>query len=158
MPAQRKSGFTLVELLVVVSIISILAIIGLTIYTGVQKGARDAKRKADLHAISQALEQYKTANNKYPTAVAGSDWSSQPGWTAANYGLTGYIQELPKDPQNIDLGGCDTVQNCHLYHYCSSDGTYYVVAVNLEGPSSQSTSPSNCQMGGPNNFWIPNQQ
>ncbi len=49
-------GFTLVELLVVISIISILSIIGITIFTGVQKGARDAKRKEDLDAITKVLE------------------------------------------------------------------------------------------------------
>ena len=37
-------GFTLVELLVVVAIIAVLSVIGITIFTGVQKNARDARR------------------------------------------------------------------------------------------------------------------
>lgn len=49
-------GFTLIELLVVISIIAILASIGMTVYTQSQKKARDAKRKADIDAISNAYE------------------------------------------------------------------------------------------------------
>lgn len=48
-------GFTLVELLVVITIIAILSIIGLVVFTNIQKGARDAKRRADMDAIAKAL-------------------------------------------------------------------------------------------------------
>ncbi len=59
MPAlsyANKKGFTLVELLVVISIIAILSVIGITVFTGVQKGARDSKRKGDINAITKAYE------------------------------------------------------------------------------------------------------
>lgn len=53
---MRQRGFTLVELLVVVSIIAILSVIGIAIFTNTQVDARDAKRKGDLDALAQALE------------------------------------------------------------------------------------------------------
>lgn len=53
---KNPSGFTLVELLVVVSIIAILSVIGLAVFTGVQKGARNARRQSDIDAISKTLE------------------------------------------------------------------------------------------------------
>ncbi|OGE44256.1 hypothetical protein A3B45_01735 [Candidatus Daviesbacteria bacterium RIFCSPLOWO2_01_FULL_39_12] len=52
----KPKGFTLIELLVVISIIAILSVVGITIFTNVQKGARDAKRRADINAIANALE------------------------------------------------------------------------------------------------------
>src|SRR5579872_7218341 len=65
---KRQQGFTLVELLVVIAIIAILAVIGLTVFTGLQRGARDAQRRADIEAITRALEAgYDTQNAQYPT-------------------------------------------------------------------------------------------
>lgn len=67
MPKKSKnSGFTLVELLVVITIIAILATIGLTIYTSAQKQAKDAKRRGDIDAIAKALETKKGTNSQYP--------------------------------------------------------------------------------------------
>lgn len=51
-----KKGFTLIELLVVISIIAILSVIGITIFTGVQKNARDSRRKVDIESISKSME------------------------------------------------------------------------------------------------------
>ena len=56
-------GFTLVELLVVVAIIAVLSVIGITIFTGVQKNARDARRKADVQSIQKALEAHFNDTN-----------------------------------------------------------------------------------------------
>ena len=53
-------GFTLVELLVVITIIAVLSVIGMTAYGVVQKNARDTKRKLDIDAIANALEVNKT--------------------------------------------------------------------------------------------------
>jgi prepilin-type N-terminal cleavage/methylation domain-containing protein len=63
---RDQQGFTLVELLVAIAIIAILAIIGLTVFTGLQRGARDATRRSDVQAISKAMEaNYNTTGGQY---------------------------------------------------------------------------------------------
>ena len=49
-------GFTLIELLVTISIIAILSLIAITMFTGVQKSARDAKRIQDIDSIAKNME------------------------------------------------------------------------------------------------------
>jgi len=64
-----KKGFTLVELLVTITIIGILASIGLNTFTSAQKKSRDAKRKAYLRQITDALEAYHNDNGEYPASA-----------------------------------------------------------------------------------------
>lgn len=75
--AKNLQGFTLIELLVVVAIIAILAVIGVTVFSGVQRNARDARRKADVSAIADALEAQKTPNTTtYPATVLANFFAS----------------------------------------------------------------------------------
>ena len=74
---NKQKGFTLIELLVVIAILAILAIIAATLYTGVQSRARDAKRKADITAMSRAMESNYVVGTGYPTTVQGSWFADQ---------------------------------------------------------------------------------
>ncbi len=73
---SKKSGFTLVELLVVISIIAILSVVGITLFSGVQRNARDARRRADIDAIAVALESKKVPGAVYYSTIADTDMSS----------------------------------------------------------------------------------
>src|SRR3989344_7099926 len=55
---QTKSVFSLLELLVVISIVTILITLAMTSFATAGKKARDAKRKSDIKEIQTALEQY----------------------------------------------------------------------------------------------------
>lgn len=75
----KSFGFTLIELLIVVAIIGILSGVGVVAFSGIQQSARDAKRKADVDAISKALEaKYDFASGKYllQSGLADSDFTS----------------------------------------------------------------------------------
>lgn len=87
-----KRGFTLVELLVVVAIIAILAVIGLTIFSNLQKGARDSRRKGDLDAIAKAMEVHfnQTVASGCVSGVAGTYCALDATW------FTGV--GIPRDP------------------------------------------------------------
>lgn len=64
--SRTPHGFTLIELLITISILAVLAVIGITIFGNVQKNARDAKRKADIGAISNSMEaQYSDSSGQY---------------------------------------------------------------------------------------------
>jgi type II secretion system protein G len=61
-----RGGFSLIELLVVVSIISILASIAIPNFLDAQTRAKVARMKADMKTLSTAIEIYHTDNNNYP--------------------------------------------------------------------------------------------
>lgn len=103
-----KRGFTLIELLITISIIAVLAVIGLVIYTKFIQNARDAKRQADLRSIQSALEQYFADQFKYPvkststtTCPSNGQFSIVTDLDCSFKDPTGtktYMNIIPKDP------------------------------------------------------------
>lgn len=96
---RRQKGFSLIELLAVVSILSILSALIFGTYLTTLARTRDARRKEDLQSVRRALEIYYSEYEVYPTAAAGSGL----GWGAEfNNGDTQkfrvYMKLLPKDP------------------------------------------------------------
>lgn len=70
---KDRRGYTLLELLVVITVIAIIASVGLVSYSGTSKKARDTKRKGDLDAIANAMEQYYAiCGSTYPAPAAGN--------------------------------------------------------------------------------------
>jgi len=61
--SSKQSGFTLLELLVVVSIIGILIAISSAAFSTAQKKSRDAKRYGDVKSLQNAFEQYAAQNS-----------------------------------------------------------------------------------------------
>lgn len=142
----KSKGFTLVELLVVISIIAILSVIGLTIFSGVQKGARDAKRKEDLHSLALALEQYKVQNNTYTLAMnfpcAGGgwwgfigDWGVEGSITGNNTDTTVSCQSSVKNALVSYFSGPIPNDPLCSHNSCSNSWSEYRLAVGAGGQS-----------------------
>ena len=87
----QKKGFTIVELLVVVSIIAILSTIVMVNISSAREKARDAQRNAEIEQIALTLETFRHTHGHFPCEVADADC---PGQTVdANFGTTGVIGE-----------------------------------------------------------------
>lgn len=72
--AQRQSGFTIVELLIVVVVIAILAAITIVSYNGIQSRAKLSGAQSDLAASSKKIELYKVDKGIYPTSSEPTVW------------------------------------------------------------------------------------
>jgi prepilin-type N-terminal cleavage/methylation domain-containing protein len=66
----RKSGFTLVEILIVLAIIGLLAVIAIPQFISYRSQAVDAQLKSDLRNAAVAVEGYFTKNTVYPSSIA----------------------------------------------------------------------------------------
>jgi general secretion pathway protein G len=108
-----SSGFTLLELLVVMAVIGMM---GSVIYIGINpqgqiNKANDAKRKSDIAAIQSALEQFRFDNGSYPLT---SQFDSAGCSGSLNAGGITYLQRVPCDPRTrtaYDYGRNDTTGN-----------------------------------------------
>lgn len=128
-PRSLKKGFTLLELLVVISIIGILIAMGSVAFSTAQKRARDAKRRADIKAISNAFEQFYADNNSVYDATCANMW-----------GATYFPGGAPTAPKTGDLYSFSP-------HGCSSTTTTYCVCAKLDDTTSGNASANDCTTG-----------
>ena len=89
MPQQpsrlRARGFTLLELLVVMTILALLASVGVVGVRHHTKVAKESVLKENLFQITHALEQHKADRGKYPSSLG-------------KLRDMGYLREIPVDP------------------------------------------------------------
>lgn len=137
----KKSGFTLMEILIAIAIMGIMAALLSGNFISSQKKARDAQRKADLRQMQNALELYFNDKSVYPVSSGGvivgcgncngapssCTWNSQSEFrdTVPSSCGTTYMKKLPKDPV--------ATQN----YYYWSDGTSYKLYACLENTRDQ---------------------
>lgn len=77
---SKQSGFTIVELLIVIVVIGILATLVIVTFSGIQQKARDTKRQTDITALASQLEVFYANNTFYPTLTNLQDNA----WVTAN--------------------------------------------------------------------------
>lgn len=93
---RGDAGFTIIELLVVMTIIVILASVGMTQYRNSVTRTEEAVLKEDLFRMRDAIDQYYADKNKWPADLA--DLVS-----------AGYMREVPKDPMTQSADTWQTV-------------------------------------------------
>lgn len=131
---ENRSGFTIVEILIVIVVIGILASITIVAYNGIQAKANDGKRMQDAANIQKALASYKAINGDYPLQLPNpgdSTWeiSSDPNFLNSLSSVASGLSSI-KDPKNPT--------NWYWYHKFSAGnygcpaslGNYYVLWIN----------------------------
>jgi len=63
---KSTSGFTVIELIVIIIVIGIIATIAIVSYNGIQQAALNEQRSAELLGWKTSFEKYKAANGQYP--------------------------------------------------------------------------------------------
>jgi len=89
---NRQSGFTLIEIMVVIVILAILAGLVVPKVVGQSDKARVKTTETALATVSNALDMYKVDNSRYPTTAQGLDALITPPADAKNYPDGGYIK------------------------------------------------------------------
>jgi prepilin-type N-terminal cleavage/methylation domain-containing protein len=134
----KQTGFTIVELLIVIVVIGILAAITIAAFNGVQQRTRDTRRLSDIQTVHKALQLYYADNGSYPvTATPFGDGLSDANCTVGSKStlwvpglVPKYLSSLPQSfgPRAEATSGC--------YEY-ASDGAQYILSAwhNIEaGP------------------------
>lgn len=93
--SRRSGGFTLVEMLVVISIIAILAGILIYNFAGSSDKARVAAAKAQIAQIKNALIEFRSDNGRSPTSL--QELVTRPA-DVKSWKPGGYLEKLPNDP------------------------------------------------------------
>lgn len=106
--SKPKGAFTIIELVIAITIIAVLSTMGTMVYTSSLASSRDTRRKADLEQLKSALEIYRSnsGTSLYPTNILT---------------VTQYIK-VPKDTKN----------NKDYGYYYESSGNDYTLGTVLE--------------------------
>ena len=139
---SKRSGFTIIEVLVAATIIAVLTTIGIVSFRSTNLRARDGKRKADMEQVRAALELYRSdtsvGNGYYPNV--SNNTSAINSFTVMVNALAtaGYLsQPVPADPVNTGVS---------KYSYWSltslTNPTTYCVCALLEGTTGNSPNGS----------------
>jgi len=148
-----KKSFTLIEILVVATIITLLASGGAVVYTQLNRASRDAKRKADLEQIRLALELFRDEVGRYPHRKFFYNFCNENENRWPNHSLyKKYLRKPPKDPKcpdytysyaptRSDGSGCQNLINPPDYSTWCQD---YTLGAYLEGENSTCPISINC--------------
>ena len=94
---MRKTGFTLIELMIVIVILGLLATTIMPRILNRPEQARRTKAAVEIHNLSSALALFKADTGRFPTTSEGLEvLVKDPG--IKGYNTDGYLDKVPADP------------------------------------------------------------
>lgn len=142
---SHRRAFTLIELLIVITIIGILAVALIPKIANTPSRARDTQRKADLNQIAKGLEAYYSDYGTYPTGTPASRYCVDAISSFSNYFN---ISDIPNDPSGNSGGVSSSITSCTGTTYASAgeyfykqldSGQHYVIGADLENEPASGT-------------------
>lgn len=112
---NKKNGFTIVELIVVIAIIGILVSLTIITYGSWRKTASVNSVNSDLKNVAVSMENYRNFNNVYPTTIP-TNFTSSPDVT-----LT--LKTIGTGIADYCISGQSTTNTDVIYHYQPSVST-----------------------------------
>lgn len=171
---RRKNGYTIIELMLVVFMISVLATIGVGRVGKSLASARDKRRKTELRELQHMIELYRIDHGYYPPDIWGCDTSmglsletpcinpfiTPPEWQPGGLleiQLQGYFRRLPKDPLNRIpfMYFFEPVYSQNQFGInCGVDPCAYILSTRLENDKDKEADPGCNGCNAPDNFCI----
>jgi prepilin-type N-terminal cleavage/methylation domain-containing protein len=139
---RAKSGFTIVELLIVIVVIAILAAITIVAYNGITARANSASSLASAQSAAKKLEIWNAEKGSYPTAYSGAGNLTDASQSAESYYLTGVtvattaITAKPATTNTINIYSCTSGMKVRYWKY---DGTPAFAEINVGAGSGTCT-------------------
>lgn len=159
---QKRNGFSLIEILVAITIIGIVTGVIAMSVSSIQRNTRDSQRETDLRVLQSALQQFYADKNYYPNSdlsaqiANGSALTNCSGEGAGCVVSKTYLSKTPKDPNSPSVNYCYMSQLSFTglafttANECTSSSStnsgkchYYELCADLENPSGTATCTCN---------------
>ena len=130
---NNKKGFTIIELLVVISIIGLLSTISVIALNGARQKSRDAKRVGDMKQLQTSLELYFNDNSRYPAATGTLVLGAGNALVLCDAGFVADVANCPLNKVYMSLVPANPTPSGSDYSYTTdAQGTTYSVSYTLE--------------------------
>ena len=139
---KGQSGFTIVELLIVIVVIGSLAAITIVAYRGITNRAKVTKAQANAESVQKVAETINADTGAYPANIAAITAGSLS--TKLPSGITLSSGTAPADENGINYVAKGTTGGCITYWNATSSNVDYTKAVlvgNAVGPATLTTCP-----------------
>lgn len=153
---KSRSGFTIVELLIVIVIIGILVTLVIVTYGQIQQRARDAKRESDIDSVARVIASYYAINGSYPSTgglgfgLALGDANCTDAGTHTDQWVPGVVPTLVSKLPQSDGPRTSNYPRCYKY---VSDGVNYVLSAWLAVETGPQTTTVHRNLGFREAYW-----